>query len=285
MTPKDHKDATVTAEYSVMNEEKCRFLHQVDQLDQGRVIIKVTGREGVDLAPHRHHCIQMVETVAGSLHVTVGEREYFVPEGYSCWISSGMTHALTSNNRKITLRIYYFQLPPHEAEAFKPFSVLYVCPWARTNLSFIAKRGPVIDKSDAGFYSFCISFFETFRKVERQLSLPLRGINSESSPTLRKAMAYLHKHLAFSIKADDVARAAGVSTRTLSRLFSESGTTLSDYLCYQRVIRSLELMADNTLSIKQIAYDTGFSSPANFNRAFKQVTGLPPKEMRLRHRE
>jgi len=44
-------------------------------------------------------------------------------------------------------------------------------------------------------------------------------------------------------------------------------------------------MADNTLSIKQIAYDTGFSSPANFNRAFKQGTGLPPKEMRLRHRE
>jgi len=39
-------------------------------------------------------------------------------------------------------------------------------------------------------------------------------------------------------------------------------------------------MADNTMPIKEIAYDTGFSSPANFNRAFKQVMGMPPSEMR-----
>ena len=130
-----------------------------------------------------------------------------------------------------------------------------------------------------------VFFFETFHRVERQLSLPLRGIDTESSPVLRKAMDYIHKHLADNLRASDAAHAVGVSTRTLSRLFSESGTTLSNYLCYQRIIRSLELIADNTLSIKQIAYDTGFSSPANFNRAFKQVMGLPPKEMRLRHRE
>lgn len=257
----------------------------MDQAVPGSVIIKVTGREGVDLAPHHHHCIQIVETVAGSLRVTVGAREYFVPEGYTCWIPSGMRHSLTSNNRKITLRIFYFQLPVDNDKTYKTFSVLYVCPWARANLSFIAKRGPTIDGSDPALHSFCLSFFETFHKVERQLSLPLRGMGSESSPALRKAMTYLHTHLADNVKADDVARAVGVSTRTLSRMFSESGTTLSDYLCYQRVIRSLELMVDNTLSIKQIAYDTGFSSPANFNRAFKQVTGLPPKEMRQRHKE
>ena len=268
-----------------MNEEQENFIRQVEQVGKGKVLIKVTGREGVDLAPHSHHCIQVVETIAGSLRVTVGAREYFVPEGYTCWIPSGMMHALASNNRKINLRIFYFQLPDDKVKTFESFSVLYVCPWARANLSFIAKRGPVVDEGDAALHSFCLSFFETFHRVERQLSLPLRGIDTESSPVLRKAMDYIHKHLADNVRASDAAHAAGISTRTLSRLFSESGTTLSNYLCYQRIIRSLELIADNTLSIKQIAYDTGFSSPANFNRAFKQVMGLPPKEMRLRHRE
>jgi transcriptional regulator GlxA family with amidase domain len=75
------------------------------------------------------------------------------------------------------------------------------------------------------------------------------------------------------------------SPRSLSRLFSDDDTTFSDFLRYQRIIRSLELMADNTMSLKEIAYDTGFSTPANFNRSFKMVLGIAPSEMRRRQRE
>ena len=101
-----------------MNEEQESFIRQVEQVGKGKVLIKVTGCEGVDLAPHSHHCIQVVETIAGSPRVTVGAREYFVPEGYTCWIPSGMMHALASNNRKINLRIFYFLKKP-------PFETLY----------------------------------------------------------------------------------------------------------------------------------------------------------------
>lgn len=189
-----------------MNEEQRSFIRLVDNGSPDKVMVKDTGREGIDLAPHSHDCIQLVETVAG--------------------------------------------------------------------------YGPVITKDDSGLFGFCLSFFHTFRKEERQLVLPLRGIDATLHPTLRKAMAFLHRHLADNVKVEDAAHEAGVSPRTLSRLFSEAGTTFSDYLGYQRIIRSLELMADNTMPIKEIAYDTGFSSPANFNRAFKQVMGMPPSEMR-----
>ena len=129
-----------------------------------------------------------------------------------------------------------------------------------------------------------ISFFRTFRKEERRLVLPLRGINADTPPTLRKAMAYIHTHLADDIMLEDAAKASDTSSRTLSRLFSDVDTTFSDFLRYQRVIRSLELMADNTMTIKEIAYDTGFSTPGNFNRSFKQVMGIAPSEMRRRQR-
>ena len=189
-----------------MNEEQRSFIRLVDNGSPDKVMVKDTGREGIDLAPHSHDCIQLVETVAG--------------------------------------------------------------------------YGPVITKDDSGLFGFCLSFFHTFRKEERQLVLPLRGIDATLHPTLRKAMAFLHRHLADNVKVEDTAHEAGVSPRTLSRLFSEAGTTFSDYLGYQRIIRSLELMVDNTMPIKEIAYDTDFSSPANFNRAFKQVMGMPPSEMR-----
>lgn len=34
------------------------------------------------------------------------------------------------------------------------------------------------------------------------------------------------------------------------------------------------------MAIKKIAYDTGSSTPGNFNRSFKQVVGMAPSEMR-----
>lgn len=266
-----------------MNKEQLSFIQSVDHASQGEVIVKVTGREGIDLAPHSHKLVQLVEAVTGTLRVTVGEREYFVPEGYACWIPSGMLHALTSHNRRIALRIFYFQRGSN-GDATDTFSVHYVCPWAAANFRFIADYGPAISAGADGLYDFCLSFFHTFRKEERRLELPLRGINANTPPTLRKAMAYIHTHLADDILLEDAASAAGISPRSLSRLFSDVDTTFSDFLRYQRVIRSLELMADNTMTIKEIAYDTGFSTPGNFNRSFKQVMGMAPSEMRRRQR-
>ena len=267
-----------------MNEEQQSFIKRVDHASPDKVIVKVTGREGIDLSPHCHSCIQLVEAVTGTLRVTVCGREYFVPEGYACWIPSDVKHALTSHNRRIALRIFYF---PHDKATVNvdSFSVHYVSPWASVNFRFIAGHGPVIDSATNDLYTFCLSFFYTFRKEEQWVELPLRGIDAATPPPLRKAMAYIHTHLAEDVKLEGAAQAAGISPRSLSRLFSDDDTTFSDFLRYQRIIRSLELMADNTMSLKEIAYDTGFSTPANFNRSFKMVLGIAPSEMRRRQRE
>ena len=263
-----------------MNEEQERFIQSVDNSSADKVIVKNTGREDINLPPHSHDCIQLVVMVCGTLHVTVNGRDYFVPDGYACWIPRGAVHALTSNNRHIALRIFYF-LPKNEEEmADGTFSVHYVCPWASVNFQFIADYGPVIGSDDSGLHDFCLSFFRTFRKEERQIVLPLKGIDAGTHPILRKAMLYLHNHLSDNVKMEQAAKAAGVSLRTLSRLFNEADTTFSNYLCYQRIIRSLELMAENSMTIKEISYNVGFSSPVNFNRAFKQVMGVTPSEMK-----
>jgi AraC-like DNA-binding protein/mannose-6-phosphate isomerase-like protein (cupin superfamily) len=263
-----------------MNEQQRTFIHSLDHFPAGEVIVRATGREGIDLEPHSHDCVQLVEAVTGTLRVTVGDREYFVPESYACWIPRAAVHSLRSNNRRIALRIFYFR-PEDEAPGGRDeFSVHYVCPWASANFRFIADYGPVIRRDDSGLYAFCLSFFRTFRREERRLVLPLRSIGANTSPALRLALDYLDDRLADNVKMDDAARAAGVSSRTLSRLFSEVGATFSDCLCYRRIIHALELMADNTKPLKEVAYASGFSTPANFNRTFKQVMGVPPSELR-----
>ena len=41
-------------------------------------------------------------------------------------------------------------------------------------------------------------------------------------------------------------------------------------------MRAIELFADGGKTMQQIAYEVGFSTPNNFNRVFRQITGMSP---------
>ena len=47
-----------------------------------------------------------------------------------------------------------------------------------------------------------------------------------------------------------------------------------------RLKHAIELMADDSISLTQVAYDSGFSDPLYFSKCFKQVYGVPPSEYR-----
>ncbi len=47
-----------------------------------------------------------------------------------------------------------------------------------------------------------------------------------------------------------------------------------------RLKRAIELMADGSVSLTQVAYDSGFSDPLYFSKCFKQKYGVPPSEYR-----
>jgi AraC-like DNA-binding protein len=80
--------------------------------------------------------------------------------------------------------------------------------------------------------------------------------------------------------AKRVARALKLSTRTLQRRLDESGTTFSDLATRVRKDVAIEHIADETLTLDEIAARAGFSDVATFGRAFKRWTGQSPGEYR-----
>lgn len=77
------------------------------------------------------------------------------------------------------------------------------------------------------------------------------------------------------------ARMMNISAPGLRRLFKrEIGVAFRDYLRSQRMSQAAKLSADETLSIKQIALESGYSDVSNFYRDFKKVHGLPPGQLR-----
>ena len=83
------------------------------------------------------------------------------------------------------------------------------------------------------------------------------------------------------ISLGQVARAVNVSAGYFSELFHKAtGITFTEYVARVRVEKVKILLHNLRLQITTIAYDTGFKSLSQFNRVFKQVTGMTPRTYR-----
>jgi len=79
----------------------------------------------------------------------------------------------------------------------------------------------------------------------------------------------------FSVK--DLAAIACMSPAHFSRSFkAATGCAPHEYVSLQRLDMAKRLLASGDQSLAEIAYATGFSSQANFNRAFRKAVGTTP---------
>lgn len=80
--------------------------------------------------------------------------------------------------------------------------------------------------------------------------------------------------------ADDVARALGMTGRTLRRHLDEEGTSFQAIVDDVRCSLAHEYLKNTRMSTSDIAMLLGFSDGANFRRAFKRWTGKGVNELR-----
>ena len=67
----------------------------------------------------------------------------------------------------------------------------------------------------------------------------------------------------------------------LSRLFSSvEGLTIEKFIIAQKIERAKELLLYDELTLAEIAYQMGYSSPQHLNNQFRQVTGLSPSQFK-----
>ena len=77
--------------------------------------------------------------------------------------------------------------------------------------------------------------------------------------------------------AEEMARAAGLSTGYLSRQFRYFlGTSPSEYARSFRMAKAAELLRNEQHSVAAVARDLGFHDTGLFSRQFRMVTGLSP---------
>jgi AraC family transcriptional regulator, positive regulator of tynA and feaB len=115
------------------------------------------------------------------------------------------------------------------------------------------------------------------------LLLPLREADSSSDRVGRNAMylraqAFIAEHLRDpDLRIDQISSALGCTKRYLHMLFSERGTTVSEYIWRARLLhcrQELEIHGDKTIT--DVAFSWGFSSSSHFSRVFRKWFGVAP---------
>lgn len=108
---------------------------------------------------------------------------------------------------------------------------------------------------------------------------------SESNPLhlerMDRVFHFLHGHLQEDLRLVDAARTVNLSEGAFSRFFrSHTGKTFPHLLNELRIGRACRLLTETDKSISEVAYECGFESLTNFNRQFRRIKGVRPREFR-----
>jgi transcriptional regulator GlxA family with amidase domain len=108
----------------------------------------------------------------------------------------------------------------------------------------------------------------------------------EYYPRLARLLAYVKAHLSQPISLADAAQVAALEKKYFSRYFKACvGRSFSNWLLEQRIHHAIELLRDRDYPISILTFKTGCLDLRTFERRFKRVTGVTPRELRSRIRE
>lgn len=106
-------------------------------------------------------------------------------------------------------------------------------------------------------------------------------LRDSDTPRMQRVMRYIHDHLDQVIDREDVARCAALSEGAFSRFFkTRTGKTLPQYINELRIGNACARLRDADAKVADIALGCGFENLANFNRQFRAITGMSPREYR-----
>lgn len=112
---------------------------------------------------------------------------------------------------------------------------------------------------------------DTERDEEEEVSLTV----------MQQIISEIQERYTENITLTELAENYKISTGHLSNLIKrELKLSFSEYIAARRIQRAKELLADDTLSIEQIAGMVGYKDYFYFTKVFKKVAGVSPSKYR-----
>ena len=218
----------------------------------------------------------LILPIDGVVQIETEDHESVAVPGQVALIPSGIRHREGATG-SASVRVIWLEKRA-DLHAPEGFHVFAAPPLLRHAAKELCDRVP--DDLDAGtrraLGSAVAGLLAPWAAAGNSLTLP-----RARSPRLRRALSWLRERLDRPIGLPDGAKAGDMSERTLQRRCrTELNASLSAWLTRARILASLELLTDSSLSIADVAMKCGYNSPAAFTRAFSLHLSHTPSAWR-----
>jgi len=125
-----------------------------------------------------------------------------------------------------------------------------------------------------------------YRASSTQPAQSILPSTDQETLILDTSVQFINQHLSDPPPLAEIARSVGTHEKRLLQIFRKHmGTTVFAFIREARLQKACDLLANDMISIENIAAAVGFSSAANFATAFKTHKGITPREYRSRLRQ
>ncbi len=247
---------------------------------------------------HWHIPLEIIMPTRNSYEVTIGKQTFHLQVGDIIFIGSGVIHSLQAPCEGIRLILqadvsFFYQF--HELETL--FGIIYpvltVTP-ENAPLIYTDIRQNLLDiaeeyfseraMSEAAIYSrlMCITVLLGRNHTDCHVSFDAENQKQkEYTDKFIHICHYIGEHCTEDLTLDEIANLAGFSKYHFTRLFKQfTNTTFYKYLNQKRISHAELLLTNPSISVTEVALQSGFSSLSAFIRMFKQIKLCTPTEFR-----
>ena len=134
-----------------------------------------------------------------------------------------------------------------------------------------------------------LELFELLASSGNSKLLSSLGYSPQLDPSagerINSAHQYVFRNFAGKIDHEEMARHAGMSSSAFSRYFKRlAGRTVTEFINEVRIGHANRMLIETDHTVSEVAYACGFESLSNFNRRFREISGINPREFRQRHK-
>lgn len=218
--------------------------------------------------PHSHARGQLVGALHGLISVGLDRQQWVVPAVHAIWIPPHCTHSVQSHGPFSGWSVFIAEERcrslPDAPRAIKTTALLREAVHRAATWP-----GEALDPAQAHIAEVIVDELAASKTEALGLLRP-------ADPRLVRITDALARDLADSRRFEEWAAWAGLSPRTLSRRFAEeTGLTFAQWRQQARLLRALELIADQT-PVTTIALDLGYDNVSAFIEMFRRAMGTTP---------
>ncbi|WP_432711609.1 AraC family transcriptional regulator [Pedobacter sp.] len=228
-----------------------------------------------DIPFHQHQKGQFLYTEGGVIHVTTTDKTFFLPARHYMWIPPNQLHSIHPCSEHVTMRNLYFPVEENDVEFYAEIAIYPINDLLLQLILFTNRFQGHLYPDQVSAYRASLALKAILPEISL-FQLPL-ALPYAKDKRLDTVINYINEHLQEILIFPDIAAQFGLSERSLSRLFqSDVGMSFIQYLTIQRMIRAIQYLLVDKLSVKEVATMVGYNSIPTFSNTFYKTLGTRP---------